>query len=157
MTGWTEEIVAELKALNAKGLSFTDIGMAIGKTRGAVGGKLHRLGLTDTRPLSARRGKHPRLKTKNENTPAARMKREAGAAAIREQFVAIEIIDLPPDESKVAVSLFKLKPQSCRWPLGDPRDLDAMRFCGADHRDGKPYCVRHCRLAYQSISRESAA
>jgi GcrA cell cycle regulator len=157
MTVWTEEIVTELKALNAKGLSLTDIGLQLGFTRGAVGGKLHRMGLTEARPPSARRGKHVRLRIENENTPAARSKREAGAAALREQFTAIEIVDLPPDESEVAVPLFKLRPHSCRWPLGDPRDLNAMRFCGADHRDGKPYCERHCRIAYQPSNRSTAA
>lgn len=152
MIGWTEQKVAELKALNAKGMSFTDIGIELGFTRGAVGGKLHRLGLTDTRPKSARRGQHPRIKTKIENSFAGRLKREAGAAAMREQFSAIEIIDLPPDQSAVAVSLFKLKPQSCRWPLGDPRDIAAMRFCGADQCEGKSYCAHHYRMAYQSKS-----
>ena len=74
--------------------------------------------------------------------------REANAGKRRFHFAAIEIVDLPPEESAVAVPFFGLTNKNCHWPLGDPRDMDAMRFCGADKFDEKPYCLRHCRMAY---------
>lgn len=37
----------------------------------------------------------------------------------------------------------------CRWPLGDPRER-GFRFCNSPHlEEGKPYCSKHCAVAYQ--------
>lgn len=153
MTVWTEQKVAALKRMNADGLSFTDIGAELGFTRGAVGGKLHRMGLTMGRAKSGRRG----ARRSPADYRAAKPLREAEAASIRAKFEAVEIVDLPPDQSAVAVSFFRLNKETCRWPLGDPRDLQAMRFCGADHREGYPYCKRHCRMAYQPLHQKAFA
>ena len=43
-----------------------------------------------------------------------------------------------------------LKLNSCRWPIGDPKDED-FHFCGADTVTGKPYCSEHCKIAYTSL------
>ena len=48
------------------------------------------------------------------------------------------------------VSLMDLKLNSCRWPIGDPKDED-FHFCGADTVTGKPYCSEHCKIAYTSL------
>ena len=43
-----------------------------------------------------------------------------------------------------------LKLNSCRWPIGDPKDAD-FHFCGKDTVTGKPYCSEHCKIAYTSL------
>ena len=48
------------------------------------------------------------------------------------------------------VSLLDLKLNSCRWPIGEPKDAD-FHFCGKDTVTGKPYCREHCKLAYTSL------
>lgn len=47
-------------------------------------------------------------------------------------------------------SLMDLKINSCRWPIGDPKDKD-FRFCGKTAITGKPYCPEHCKIAYTSL------
>ena len=41
-----------------------------------------------------------------------------------------------------------LKPNQCRWPIGDP-DSEDFHFCGEAVFVGKPYCYEHCKQAYQ--------
>ena len=47
-----------------------------------------------------------------------------------------------------ALQMASLKPNQCRWPIGDP-DSDNFHFCGETVFAGKPYCYEHCRQAYQ--------
>ena len=47
-----------------------------------------------------------------------------------------------------ALEMANLKPNQCRWPLGDP-DSEGFHFCGAQVFVGKPYCYEHCKQAYQ--------
>ncbi len=47
-----------------------------------------------------------------------------------------------------SLELSNLKPNQCRWPIGDP-DSENFHFCGKQVFTGKPYCYEHCRLAYQ--------
>ena len=47
-----------------------------------------------------------------------------------------------------ALQMAGLKPNQCRWPIGDP-DSDNFHFCGETVFSGKPYCYEHCRQAYQ--------
>ena len=36
---------------------------------------------------------------------------------------------------------------SCQWPIGDPQEKE-FRFCEASNVVGKPYCQKHCDIAY---------
>ena len=47
-----------------------------------------------------------------------------------------------------ALQMANLKPNQCRWPIGDP-DSENFHFCGEAVFSGKPYCYEHCRQAYQ--------
>ena len=47
-----------------------------------------------------------------------------------------------------ALQMANLKPNQCRWPIGNP-DSDNFHFCGETVFSGKPYCYEHCRQAYQ--------
>ena len=42
----------------------------------------------------------------------------------------------------------------CVWPFGDPKTTD-FSFCGEPIEPGKPYCYKHCVLAYTN-TRESS-
>jgi len=47
-----------------------------------------------------------------------------------------------------ALEMANLKPNQCRWPIGDP-DSENFHFCGQPVFVGKPYCYEHCKQAYQ--------
>ena len=46
------------------------------------------------------------------------------------------------------ITLADLTLLSCRWPIGNPRDLTAFRYCGETAPCDGSYCKRHARLAY---------
>lgn len=48
-----------------------------------------------------------------------------------------------------------LNQDSCRWPHGDPLSK-SFRFCGKETHQGLPYCLEHCRVAYESFSEKDA-
>ncbi len=48
------------------------------------------------------------------------------------------------------VHLIDLKLNTCRWPIGDPKDEDFC-FCGQQTVAGKPYCMKHCQEAYLNM------
>lgn len=58
--------------------------------------------------------------------------------------------DLPSaiSASKGGVALFDLERWMCRFPSGDPRDLDTFRYCGAVVDDGESYCSSCRRRVY---------
>jgi hypothetical protein len=61
-----------------------------------------------------------------------------------ERYVVYFADQEPIDGRLTVVDLTK---SSCRWPSGNPRDLNTFRYCGEAARGG-PYCERHARLAY---------
>ena len=36
---------------------------------------------------------------------------------------------------------------SCQWPIGDPQEKE-FHFCEEKTAEGKPYCQKHCDVAY---------
>ncbi len=55
------------------------------------------------------------------------------------------------DES--LVTLAKLRPGMCSWPIGEPGDPD-FHFCGEKVHEDKPYCKAHCADAYIRITKD---
>lgn len=55
------------------------------------------------------------------------------------------------------VALVDLRPNMCRFPIGDPRE-EGFGFCGLDRADGA-YCKAHARLCYTApeMRRRTAA
>jgi GcrA cell cycle regulator len=55
----------------------------------------------------------------------------------------------PTDESELAhvIKLDALRSGMCSFPLGDP-EKEGFHFCGEPSVQGKPYCTRHCAVAY---------
>lgn len=52
----------------------------------------------------------------------------------------------PKEETRV-YTLADLTSQTCRWPIGDPKE-ENFHFCGKPVIQGKPYCADHCAAAY---------
>lgn len=50
-------------------------------------------------------------------------------------------------EEADVVRLDSLTASMCSWPLGNPGDRN-FHFCGEPSASGKPYCAKHCAIAY---------
>lgn len=91
-------------------------------------------------------------KTSVADTPVAKNKAKTVVAKLPEIKTASKKSkkDLALHELLIqhALQMANLKPNQCRWPIGDP-DSDNFHFCGETVFAGKPYCYEHCRQAYQ--------
>lgn len=155
LSNWSEDRVKRLKELFEAGLSCSQIAAELGEvTRNAVIGKLHRLGLANTRPKQVREIQAP--KRRRAAAPSRRQ------SAIRQVFaqapgsVIEEAVEpqgtatdfdpsVPQDERK---GILDLRDGDCRWPIGDPTTPD-FYFCNGRALAGLSYCSHHTRLAYQ--------
>jgi GcrA cell cycle regulator len=50
------------------------------------------------------------------------------------------------------IRLDMLSSDMCSWPVGNPSD-QGFHFCGAKTVLGKPYCAKHCSVAYVKPTR----
>ncbi len=175
---WDNNVLKKLKALVGKGLSTAEIGKKLGISKNAVVGKLHRMGwnagATDSdvatkknvkkvavkKPVSKKSEKEPvvakvvkksspvskgakvKSVTKEETTVKTAPKRAVGHAIAGKGFSVHQRM------VQHALEMANLKPNQCRWPIGDP-DSENFHFCGNPVFVGKPYCYEHCKQAYQ--------
>ena len=121
---WADNRVALLSDLWQSGYSARQIAERLGEgvTRNAVIGKANRLGLS--KPSKSSVTRQQRQKERAEN-----------------------VLHLQPPIDEGA-TIFSLTASTCRWPIGDPGDLD-FHFCGAQSKVGQPYCEYHAARAYQ--------
>lgn len=132
---WTPEKIKSLKKLWQKGKSTVEIGKALGISKNAVVGKVHRLELA-ARPSPIKSGTaKTAAKTASKSTAKTSTKNASKTVS-------------KPKSNKT--TLMDLKLTSCRWPIGDPKDAD-FHFCGKPAQTGKPYCPEHCKIAYISL------
>ena len=124
-SGWTEDRLAKLRELWDKKLSITKIGEELGVSRNAVAGKAHRLGLEKRQsPIK------PSIKPKTQKNEWDETLRG-------------------PMPLRLVLRSLEWSRNKCLWPYGDPKNLD-FKFCGEPVFSGKPYCLKHCELAYNN-------
>ena len=135
---WTYDRVEKLKQLWEEGLTASRIATELGDvTRNAVIGKAHRLGLSG------------RMLSKKSNS---------GVSIIRKKRVSVsqsqKVIDISPiiDEPMNPTAFQDIKDGLCRWPLGEPEEID-FKFCGRNTKEGIVYCEAHYKQAYQPITK----
>lgn len=163
---WTNEQVERFKALCSQlpALSYAEIAakMGGGLSRNACIGKALRLGLKkagglrsgNPRPLNPSLARFRRAPQQSRgNYIAGKVKRtysrKTTTPTLLELFEVsdMQINDLPTDQSQFAVKLLDAQEHHCRWPLGEPSSPDFM-FCGDTRIPERPYCLRHCVVAY---------
>src|SRR3546814_8318304 len=88
---WTEDRLTDLTRLWTEGLSITQIGLALGVSRNAVVGKVHRMGLP--------KRQSPIVKSDKPRVPKAPIERRR----------------------TVPLSLEQWDRNTCSWPIGDPK------------------------------------
>ena len=135
---WTYERIEKLKQLWDEGLTASRIAAELGDvTRNAVIGKAHSLGLSG------------RMASKSKNN---------GISIIRKKRINVsrsqKVIDITPviDEPMNPTSFQDIKDGLCRWPLGEPEEID-FKFCGRNTNEGFVYCQAHHKQAYQPLSK----
>lgn len=143
---WSDERVEVLRAWWAEGKSSGQIATELKLTRGAVIGKLNRLGLIGMKRPQKQRPPRP-------DRPTPRKKREETLKMAEpeapDSTAEVEFLPFVPpqpvkSEDKTIVDLGS---RDCRWPLGAPMD-PPLYFCGEPTLLGKPYCGRHCAAAF---------
>lgn len=152
---WTAERIETLKAMWADGMTVTLIAGRFGVDRGAISGKLDRLGLLGGRTLAARQ---KRLRSiEPEQRPKLRQKacEQASSSKLTEECPA-GAADEPAMISGVVEAFLALEPQHCRWPYGEPREA-GFRFCGQRKLSGLPYCEAHQKMAIPKWKPEAVA
>lgn len=129
MAGWSPEQIAAL-ILKWTTESPRQIAQELGRSRNAIIGKAHRLGLQ----IEARHLPKPPVKL-----PKPKMKKSD-----------IYVPPPPPREIPAPenpVSLMDLESHHCRAIVG--KDYDNLAtYCGRDKIDGISYCAGHARIFY---------
>lgn len=135
---WTVEDTAILRRRWDEGASASVIGKELGVSRSAVLGRVFRLGLAKRREAYAPKKKLvPSLRKSPTKRPQLRI--------VLADFDFIGPVR-PADWCPNPVGMVDLTRDQCRWPVGEPNQL---QFCGESKLDGRVYCARHCRMAYQ--------
>jgi GcrA cell cycle regulator len=177
---WSEEVIAQLRALWADGLSTAEIGRRLGVTKNAIVGKAHRLDLAarpspirrdpdaePTRRATVRRVDGPTLPPLPSAAPTAATVVRQPAPVARQPAPAPRPpvmapprpVIAPPPPRPVSTNLRPTgRVVTCCWPLGEPGTRD-FRFCDAASEPGRPYCEEHVKIAYVRVRdrREDAA
>ncbi len=128
---WTAGEEQQLVDLQDK--SASQAALVLGKTRNAVIGKRHRMGLESKSGL---------VNGKNQGT---RKTRPTGRPRLPYKPRPSEITELPSDVSPFSVSIADLRPGHCRWPVSGGTEF---MYCGGGKVDDHSYCARHCRIAF---------
>jgi GcrA cell cycle regulator len=138
---WVEHPEADqvMRKMFEDGCTMSQIGAAIGCSRNAVIGKVHRLGLerfvgraTPPRQQPTKRARSPRL------PPPPPVLVEAPMPML------VEVVEAPT-AGHARKQIIELRSDECRWPVGEPgADLC---FCAEPQRWGSSYCAYHDDLS----------
>ena len=147
---WNDDNVSRLKDLWDQGLPTAQIGKLLGFTKNAVVGKAHRIGL-ERRPSPIRRttAKPDRKKARSPIMPKLHFESNP-----------INQIETG-DNNKVFIPatknpLLSNSKRGCEWPEGHPGET-GFHYCGKVRFDEKPYCLKHCAVAYVFPEKEEGA
>jgi len=128
---WTPKKEEQLRKLWEDGTnSAAKIGKKLGMTKGAIIGKINRMGFI-------------------QGACGASLQSSQTTPPLRSQSAAQKPTLLPKETAHTHNRSKPTPLGRCKWPIGDPGDLD-YHDCGDPAIDGKPYCKRHCDTAYAS-------
>jgi GcrA cell cycle regulator len=153
---WTAEEDAQLVDMLAKGLSATQIGIALHRSRNAVIGRTHRLEhagavLTRSRgPLKppGTRKYTPRTMRNPLPQPAAKPQGQAvkSILSLAEVRAAPVVKEPPPLATTKPVSILRVT--GCRFAATDDKP---HKFCNAPMKEGSSYCEHHHARCYDGL------
>lgn len=143
---WTETQIEYVIEQWDAGFSASIIGDDIGKTRNAVLGKIHRMGLSGSRENKRK----PQIKKK---TGWQQRKRRNPMPVKRlPTFKTVPDIEAEPIDASQNCTLIVLKKHQCKWPVNEPPPGDYM-FCGLARNGTSPYCPEHHKIGFRVVVR----
>jgi len=151
---WTDQRIAQLKAMVADGGTAGSIAAEWGATRNTIAGKMDRLGLRRGRP--PKESKRPRsvIRRHKKNRPIGPVMPVAVPTAPPPE--PLPPPPFQPGPVELDNPVLALTHASCRFPIGDPRHAD-FRFCCAPKVGVSPYCELHHGIAYAGRTAAEAA
>lgn len=152
MDFWTPEKEELLRKRLNQGVSYSRIGIELGCGRGAISGKVDRLGLAqrgDRKRFRSSRSKQEYTADKNSKNKVVKFKPPKpvpgpSSAVVRSK----EIGPAPDDVGLLRKGIADLEPSDCRYPIGDPGTAE-FHFCARARPAGLAYCDHHTRLCYE--------
>jgi len=151
---WTEDRFAALKEMWLAGKTMTEIGEALGASKGAVSGAIRRNGLTRQALTAAgieiakhkgggqyqrrNRGKTPKS---NPGPVLSITGRPRGARLPSNVSPPL----VPEPNAPLRLTLAELDDTSCRYPIGNKPYV----FCGQEVQPGSSYCPDCHRICWQ--------
>lgn len=140
---WSPEAVQHLSNMWKEGRPAGEIANALGVTRNAVIGKVHRLKLAPRQPVV------PKAAKAHGNRNQPKVQAIVANAAARQSLKPAPMddeTDVGVDVSK-RVGLLDLTNHTCRWPVG-PDTGSKQMFCGCYALvEAGPYCAVHSARA----------
>lgn len=150
---WTEPRIVELRSLFDRGLSNNQIAVTMGvRSRNAVIGKLHRLGLrrepvaTVSKQSRVARAIVNRVQKPKLQRPLEAFVRTRPVIESRPELEPDSFTDFAIETSVGRVSLISAGAKHCRWPAAD--DGSATMVCG-DRIVAGSFCLRHALRGFQ--------
>lgn len=128
---WSPKEIERARKLYYEGKTYNAIAEQFGCTRNAIAGICNR--------FKFERG--PKTK---KVTPPPKKPRSSNKVVTA---VAAPPSPRPPrplSSRNKLKTLVELEPHDCRWPIGD----NEFMFCAEESIEGKPYCLKHCKIAY---------
>ena len=128
---WTPQRTETLKRMWADGASCADIGRVVGKSRNAISGKIHRLGLSGRFTPSFPVKDKTRVSRRTEQPHSAKKGKKAARVAKTPKPA--------PVDATEAIAFDDLQENQCRYFIGDGH----THCCGKPTKDGSSYCEHH--------------
>lgn len=164
---WPDDRVAELRELFEAKTSVTVMAKRFGISRGAVIGKLHRLGLKRDMPrqptaeeiLAAKERR--RVKHNIAQNKRRRVSLGSGASAAAQRAPVAVLPEVSEAHAPLGIPFADLepfsqrKPNQCRYMAAE-EPAPEYRVCGTETAPGEPYCV-HCKVIVHDYRKLSDA
>lgn len=149
---WSEDDDKKLEEFWAAGLSATQISLKFsGRSRNAIIGRVHRLGLPGrlcSRTRSARKTKKAK-DTLFLPPPPVSVALTPPALPILKKLVTEMKQAIKEDEPQEGgIGIMDLEPKHCRFIIS--QDNETARFCGAPKEHGVSYCGPHASRCFQA-------
>ena len=131
-----EDLDRRCLELKKAGNSYNAIARALGISRNAVAGRLHRMRAVQVPAALAGKPAAPQPQTGN------------GGDCDLQPVCAAPLGKDNAWPQGAPTAVMTARPGTCRWPVGDPRDA-GFRFCGAKALAGSPWCAGHAARAWE--------
>ena len=142
---WNDEAIAKLRELWTSNLTRTEIGRALGVSKGAIIGKAQRLGLPPRGSVVSTRRTTYKMPAPRPVVVRSPPKQKAAPRPIVAEPAPQK---KSPETQKTGIHAIELKPDQCNYPLWGLREKPTFMYCG-DPVARNGYCARHAAKCFE--------